>query len=136
MFNFYPTREFIIANPVKHRRDVLACVSKWRTSNKHHKYNQIKQLLHQLAKIYGIKICVMHNDKARSATCYIKEEAGVQTIATITLNNNSIISALHEFAHARYGRSESIACRWSIWLFKKTFPEAMEKLVWLSLIHI
>lgn len=46
------------------------------------------------------------------------------------LENPSIISALHETAHYLFGPSELKACRWSIWLFKETFPKQYEKLQW------
>jgi hypothetical protein len=50
---------------------------------------------------------------------------------TIFINEStSIISLLHEFAHHRFGSNELKACRWSVWLFKKTFPKAFQKLKW------
>jgi hypothetical protein len=39
----------------------------------------------------------------------------------------SVVTTLHEFAHA-LGKSEWEACRWSIWLFKTTFPKSFERL--------
>lgn len=40
----------------------------------------------------------------------------------------SIISTLHEFGHRLHGRSELDACRFSVWLFKKVFPNSFKKL--------
>jgi hypothetical protein len=34
----------------------------------------------------------------------------------------SVVSYLHEAAHAFFGRSERRACKWSVNLFKRTFP--------------
>lgn len=51
-------------------------------------------------------------------------------IITFDRKEASIISALHEFAHHLYGRSELTACRWSVWLFKETFPKAFQTLHW------
>jgi len=45
-------------------------------------------------------------------------------------NNPSIISALHEFGHYLYGKSELKACRFSVHLFKEIFPIAYKKLKW------
>lgn len=50
---------------------------------------------------------------------------------TIVVNKGlSIISLLHEYGHALYGKSEFKACRFSTWLFKATFPKSYAKLVW------
>lgn len=40
----------------------------------------------------------------------------------------SIITLLHEFAHAKLGRDEREMQRWSLCLFKKVYPKAFEKL--------
>ena len=45
-------------------------------------------------------------------------------------SGGSIISTLHEFAHALLGNSELKACRWSYSAFKWTFPKALNRLVW------
>lgn len=42
----------------------------------------------------------------------------------------SIITTLHETAHALFGRSELVACAFSVHLFKKAFPKAYAKCVW------
>lgn len=49
---------------------------------------------------------------------------------TIMLKDLSIISALHEFGHKIVGNDELGACRFSVHLFRKTFPKAFEKLHW------
>lgn len=118
---YYPTPEFITKRPIKHRTQAILCVMRWKNENKHYKYNQIKQLLHKLAKIYGTSICVF---RSKESSCYIP------ATSCIFLHNNSIITALHEFAHHLYGSSETIACRWSIWLYAKVFPEQINKLEW------
>lgn len=41
----------------------------------------------------------------------------------------SVVSFLHEFAHFRFfGRSEREACRWSLNLFRRTFPRSWARL--------
>lgn len=122
---FYPTKDFILNNPIKHKKETIQAIIAWRNLNKNKpkKYNQIKQLIHILAKVYNKPIQVMFVTNSPSSYYDPNSE-------TIYLVNNSIITALHEFAHHLYGSSESIACRWSIWLFTKAYPEAFQNLVW------
>ena len=119
----YPTSDFIKMRPIRHRAQAIKCLALWKSQNKNYKYNQIKQLLHQLAKVYGTKITVFYNG-AGGESCYVPSSK------LICLKDCSIITALHEFAHHLYGSSESIACRWSIWLYAKVFPEKINKLTW------
>ena len=46
----------------------------------------------------------------------------------IILNNCSIITALHELGHHLFGDSELKACRYSVWMFKETFPKTFANL--------
>lgn len=47
----------------------------------------------------------------------------------IYLNSEfSVITYLHEYAHALFGRDEVTACRWSINLFRKVFPRSYSRL--------
>jgi len=48
----------------------------------------------------------------------------------INIQNLSIITTMHEFAHHILGSSEKKACIWSVWLFKRTFPRSYKKLKW------
>ena len=49
---------------------------------------------------------------------------------TITLINKlSVITYLHEFAHAMFGSDENVACSWSINLFRICWPVSFSKLV-------
>jgi len=48
--------------------------------------------------------------------------------AVITMRGRlSVVTYLHEFAHA-LGRDESGACRWSVNLFRRVFPEQFARL--------
>lgn len=53
-----------------------------------------------------------------------------ERIVMLEDGNPSIISTLHETAHALYGSSELQACQFSIRLFKAVYPKAFAKLVW------
>jgi hypothetical protein len=83
-------------------------------------------------KVLAIALSVVYNRPVN-----IKLEPDRKTCSyhkpskTIIMNQStSIISLLHEMAHHLFGNSELKACRWSVWLFKKTFPKAFQKLVW------
>ncbi len=53
---------------------------------------------------------------------------GMGRPATITMRGKlSVVTYLHEFAHA-LGRDERGACRWSINLFRRVFPEQYARL--------
>jgi len=66
-----------------------------------------------------------HEDnKNIPSSCYIESSN------RIYLKTLSIITALHETAHALYGADETIACSWSTKLFKEIFPEEYNKLHW------
>ena len=119
----YPTKEQIINNLPKIKIEVLKTIEDWKhqdwSINKD--FKAIHRLLTKLSKIYE-KPCSITNETDHSH--YNPE---TQTIA---LKDNSIISALHEFSHHIFGRSETQACRWSISIFSKCFPIAYSKLKW------
>jgi len=119
---YYPTKEYILSHPIRHKREVVVCFKKWKEKNKIRKYQQIKWLLHQLAKIYNVPISVKFD---KNQLPHYNTQTKI-----ISLKNNSIITALHEFGHHLYGPSEAKACRWSIWLFLKIFPKALIHLSW------
>jgi hypothetical protein len=117
----YPTKHTILSSPVTFRKGAIRILQTWYKANKKHTYNQNKQLLHNLAKFYKTSISVF-NTPTKNGDCYIPKQK------MICLSGDSLITALHEFAHHLYGPSETTACRWSIWLFKKAFPESYNKL--------
>lgn len=128
----YPTKEEIIAKPIKHKREVINVVRHWkkenwlpaRQSNPLEKFAVIKDLLSNIAFAYGEQVNVEFIPNLPSCGYDPRTQ-------TIFINNTvSIISSLHELAHHLFGDSELKACRWSIWLFKKTFPKAYSKLIW------
>lgn len=48
----------------------------------------------------------------------------------IVLGEPSLLQALHEVAHARFGASEAIAVAWSCRMFVEIYPEARTKGKW------
>jgi len=119
----YPTKEEIMKIEQKFKPEVLTLVKAWKNLQwKQNKNDEsIYQLLTLLSQVYWKPLCLT-NLKTDS-------HYNPQT-RTINLHNTSIITALHEFAHHLFGPSELKACRWSVWLFKKTFPNNFKKLKW------
>lgn len=118
----YPSSEEILNNPINHKKEVLQTIYEWKLSNR--KLNNeiaLINLINALSKIYNVQVNLKFNAK----WAHFNQETN-----TIHLANKSILTALHEFAHKVYGSSEFKACRWSAWLFIKSFPERMRKMEW------
>ena len=129
----YPTKEEILAEPTKHKREIIKLTKAWkkevwneaRQSNPSDKFEALKNLLDAIAFAYNKPVTIEFVPDTPIG-CHYKP-----TDHTIVIDAHvSIISALHELAHHLFGDSELKACRWSVWLFKKVFPRAYAKLVW------
>lgn len=136
----YPTKEEILATEITFDQALLTILEQWKeiyyTKGKwaediknskgmsRTKENKIVLLVLELAKYYDCPVRISVQKDVMD--CYDPKKK------TIHLNKDriSIITTLHEFAHHLYGSSELEACRWSIQLFKKTFPQAYAKLIW------
>lgn len=119
----YPTKTQIMEKEQKFKPITIITIKKWKKNDwyKHKNDKSIYRLLNKLSHIY---------DKPLNITNLKTNSHYSPTTKTINLHNTSIITALHEFAHHLYGRNETKACQWSIWLFKKTFPKNFNKLKW------
>ena len=128
--NDTPTKEIILANEVKFRLSTLRLVRQWKEEfykGKWKEVNQndaIKALIEMLAKNHRTSVEI-HMDKGQ-----INAYDSINKTINLDSSKPSIITALHEFAHHIQGPSETDACRWSIWLFIKTFPLAYDSLTW------
>jgi hypothetical protein len=131
LLNTYPSKEEILDHEIVHRSEVYRIVRAWKPTWKkvrhedaQTRFQALSTLLQQLADLYQKPLTIHYI--AEAPTCfYVPEEH------LLVLNKSlSILSSLHEFAHHVYGTSEKQACRWSVWLFKKTFPKAYAKLEW------
>lgn len=128
----YPTKEQILQTPVEYSPEELEYMANWKKIywKKARKHKKIEVRIYALAWLIQIlasfrkqKIEVSYQPDLPSA-CYDPNEK------TIHLTDDSIISALHELAHAFYGSSELMACAYSVHLFKKYFPMSFERLRW------
>jgi len=122
----YPTKEEILEKEQKFKPETIEIIKTWKKIewNAEKSFESLKALAKVLASIYEKPVRVEFVSNYPTC-CY---QPATQTI--IINNSTSIISLLHEFAHHLYGPSELKACRWSVWLFKKTFPKSYAKLKW------
>jgi hypothetical protein len=119
----YPTAKTIMATPVLFRPGVLAAVRAWKREYRGQRRTPqaLEALVHRLATLYKKPVRVVF-DKG-CPPCYIP---GAR-VMVLQPHFGSIVTTLHEFAHHIFGRSETQACRWSVWLFKRTFPRTFER---------
>lgn len=131
----YPTKEEILVEEIIFDKDTLQAMklfkSRWVQAKKEvktievsasRKKKLLKALVKEISKINKtkVKITFKHN------VCNYNYKTKI-----ININESlSIISTLHELGHHLFGESELTACRWSVWLFKKTFPISYKKLRW------
>jgi hypothetical protein len=132
MPNNYPTKEVILAEEQMFKPELIKKIKEWKkaswknakTLGADDKFTALQELIMLMATIYSKPVGVQYTPEIRSC-CY------VPMTQTIYINDSvSIISTMHEFAHHLFGADETKACKWSVWLFKKTFSKAFEQLVW------
>ena len=129
----YPTKEEIMRSPAPlHKSQAIKDIYKWKREiwypvkrgTKEEKFNALTTLVDILNENYEKEVKFEYEPSLQSA-CYDT------TNNTIYMDSSaSIISTMHEFAHALKGPDEKIACRWSVHLFAKTFPIAFTELEW------
>lgn len=126
----YPTKQNIMKNPIKFKKETIITIKQWKKIwqpqklQKKEKLQALIMLIKLLAILYNKPVKTKYKPKAKSFSYSIITK-------TIILNKTlSIISTLHEFAHHLHGPSELQACRWSIHLYKETFPKNFKALKW------
>jgi len=134
----YPTAEEIIKSESKHKTIIIKMIFGWKKEiwyplrkktdiddNKREelKIKAISDLIISIANIYKKEVNVTFEPGVFSS--FYNPET-----QTIGLNKPSIVSALHELAHHLFGPDEIKACKWSVHLFRKTFPKAYQELQW------
>lgn len=125
IYPIYPTKEKILAKPWQHPKSVIAAVKRWKKrSYPKPDRTALRLLIATICRQYRKKTPAVIFFRGLSSSYYQPHRK------RIILKNNSVITVLHELAHHLYGPSEFTACRWSVWLFKKIFPEIYSKLTW------
>jgi len=120
--------------PHTHRPAVIREVKEWKRAL----WREVKSGDRLEDKFQALKILIEkisdHYEKGRPLVSFKPTlQGGTHNPATheiIIGKELSIITALHELAHFLFGADEEKACRWSVWLFKKTFPKAFSQLEW------
>jgi hypothetical protein len=117
----YPNKAEILARPLRHRRTVVQFVRAWRRTYRGRRRTPeaLTALLTGLAGVYRRPVRLVFDCSVHESAHYVPT---TRTIHLPDCERGSIVTALHEFAHHLYGHSELTACRWSVWLFKRTFP--------------
>lgn len=128
----YPATVAEIIEDVNYKKDTHLAIEKFKNSHPWKgKENEIrekfKSLLCDLSKIYKIEEPEMvFLKKFAYGSCYFP----IDNLIVMTKERDgsySVITFLHEFSHA-LGMNERGACRWSINLFRKHFPNSFKKL--------
>lgn len=127
----YPTKEQILNNEIIFRKKTIDTIIKWKEkyfNDNKWKETDKNQALIELLTVLGLIYNKPVNIEMDTNFIFAYDPE----VQTIYLNSSkpSIISSLHEFAHHIKGNNEYEACGWSVWLFKKTFPESYKKLKW------
>lgn len=121
----YPTTAQLVAAlaTTRIRPSTLRVVRAWKREFRGRRRTpaSVAELLERLAVAYGRPVIIRFRRGA--ADCY---QPATHTI-TLNASHVSIVTALHEFAHHLYGRSELTACRWSVAIFQQTFPRTFAR---------
>jgi hypothetical protein len=126
----YPTKEQILEREHLFKPELLRAVKAWKMEHYNGSWSTMT-LEQKLASLCALVDVLDGGQRTVRVTigslyCY---QPGSRTIA-IKGDNPSILSTIHEMGHHVKGRSELAACRYSVWLFKKCFPKAYERLEW------
>lgn len=116
--NNYPRTVAEVIRPSKYKRATKAAVRAFARSKpwKGDRVAKFRAVHAELCRVYGIEARLVFNPLVPA--CYSP------STRTINLPHPSVVSYLHEFAHAVFGSCEVKACRWSINLFRIFFPRS------------
>jgi len=126
----YPTREEILRGNVKHKPEVIRCVKEWKRTAWKEARNANDETMKRIVLTTLITRIACLYENPVSFVFLSQPPRYERHSHTIIMDKVSIITALHELSHHLFGDSERKACRWSVWLFMKTFPRAYATLSW------
>src|SRR5688572_1340475 len=117
----YPACVEEVVCDIRYRKGTICAVRHfsesrpWRGSHSERKV-KFERLLVELSELYAVPcprlVTDGRDDGDSGRSCYVPR------LNTIILRGKlSVVTLLHEFAHALYGSSERTACRWSLNLF-------------------
>ena len=125
----YPTPDQIMTPPISFKEGTVELVHRWKDAEfvgweektKEEKLASLEKLVKKLASSYGESVIVRRNGERYRFLLS-------SNVIEFDSEHPSIISALHEFRHRLNGPDEVSACRWSVQLFARCFPEAFARL--------
>lgn len=128
----YPTAEEIEHCRFRPSKGELGVAKEWKKFCKHminkkesdERKSAIKNLCSNLLRTKRYHYIDVQFVKNIPSSCFLAGEN------KIWLKDTSIITALHETAHALYGPDELRACSWSTKMFQELFPEEYKELHW------
>lgn len=121
----------VLARPVNFKAATLKVTRRFRQSKPwrgtlHARGEKLVGLVRELSGVYGIEPPHVNldglSDGDSGGSFYMPA-----LNAMYLRGRPSVVTCLHEFAHA-LGKGEFEACRWSLWLFRKVFPESFARL--------
>lgn len=131
----YPSVPIVYGAEVKFKLGVIAAIKRFKKKKTHNRTTMdrlaaMRELARDLSMVYGMEshvkvaaVCLIEEDDADSRRSFY--HARTKTI--VMVEKLSIITFLHEFAHA-LGKDEVGAVRWSLTLFKRVWPQQFERL--------
>lgn len=107
----------------KYKPDVLRAVRTFRRSRPWRgtvaeRREKLAALHRTLCAAYGLTVALRF---CHGPDCFIP------ATSEIRLSKPSVVTYLHEFAHAAFGSCERTACGWSINLFRRVFPRSFAR---------
>jgi hypothetical protein len=129
----YPeTAEEVLDQHFTVRNGVMHAMRRFRAARPYQgtlrqRLRKFARLTATLARIYEIDppnlaVCRVP-EMTHASGCYVAESHTI-----VFINRLSVVTFLHEFRHACGRRSEREACRWSINLFRRAFPDEYRRL--------
>ncbi|HOE19098.1 MAG TPA: hypothetical protein PK344_16980 [Syntrophorhabdaceae bacterium] len=120
----YPARPII--TDIQYPQEVVKAMQSFKAKmsfrlKPEERFRAMRDLVAELSGVYGIEPTVVK-------TADLGGRKGLYRNGVIYLEKLSVITLLHEFAHAVFGTSEYKAVEWSVNLFRKVYPEQFEKL--------
>lgn len=118
----------VLTDDTKYKRGVIEAVKAYAeagawTGDRNARIAKMQVLLQCLSEVYNIPCPSLYYQRGTDSNgVYNPSQHSITLIKRL-----SVLTLLHEFAHA-LGKGERGACKWSINLFRRCFPEQYVKL--------
>lgn len=131
----YPSTPLVFGPEVKFKLGVIAAIKRFKKKKTHNRTTMerlaaMRELARDLGLVYNLPnevkvaaVCLIEDDDADSRRSFYHP----RTNTIVMVEKLSIITLLHEFAHA-LGKDEAGAVRWSLTLFQRVWPQQFERL--------